>query len=412
MKEVIERCCGLDVHKATLAACIRVSGGGAVATQQVRTFGTTTSELLALRDWLAAHKVTAVAMESTGVYWKPVYYVLEADFDVLLVNAAHIKQVPGRKTDMGDCAWIAQLLAHGLLRGSFVPPPMIRELRDLTRYRKTQIQERTREANRLHKVLQDAGIKLSSVATDILGVSGRAMLEALVHGTTDGEVLAELARGKLRKKLPALRQALAGRFRAHHGFMVGQILAHLEYLDEAIGELSVRIEEILRPFAGALERLMTIPAVKRRTAEVIVAEIGLDMDRFGSAARLTSWAGVCPGNHESAGKRRSGKTRKGSKWLRTALIESGTAASHTKATALGARYRRLASRRGHKKAVLATGRHILEISFHILSSPDATYRELGPDYFDRLHTQRTKRRCLRQLANLGYEVTLSTREAA
>jgi transposase len=279
--------------------------------QEVRTFATTTPELLALRAWLSDQRVTHVAMEATGVYWKPIYYMLEDGFELLLVNPAHFKQVPGRKTDVADCAWLAQLLEHGLLRSSFVPPAPIRELRDLTRYRKSLTEERTRAANRLHKVLQDAGIKLSSVATDMLGVSGRSMLMALVAGTTDPALLADLARGQLRKKLPELRRALTGRFGSHHRFMVSRLLADLDYVEEASADLSRRIEELLAPFAAAVERLITIPGVQRRTAEVMVAEIGADMSRFPSAAHLSSWAGMCPGNHESAGKRRSGKTRRG-----------------------------------------------------------------------------------------------------
>jgi len=411
MDRWIERCCGLDVHKQTVAACVRVPGAQGRRTQEVRTFGTTTPDLLALQDWLAAHQVTHVAMESTGVFWKPVYYVLEARFTVLLVNAAHIKQVPGRKTDVRDCQWIAELLEHGLLRGSFVPPPVIRDLRELTRYRRTQIQERTRVANRLHKVLQDANVKLSNVTHHVLGVSGRAMLDALVAGTTDPDVLADLARGQLRKKLPALRQALTGRFRAHHAFLLGQILAHLDYLEEAIAAVSAHIEEQLRPFAPQVERLMTIPGVQRRTAETILAEIGTDMAVFPTAGHLASWAGMCPGNNESAGKRRSGKTRKGSKWLRTSLIEAANAAARTKATALGARYRRILPHRGHRKAIVAVGRHILEISHHLLRT-DRTYQELGPDYFDRRHAERLQRRCIRQLEQLGLQVTITPASAA
>jgi len=411
MDRWIERCCGLDVHKQTVAACVRVPGAQGRRTQEVRTFGTTTPDLLALQDWLAAHQVTHVAMESTGVFWKPVYYVLEARFTVLLVNAAHVKQVPGRKTDVRDCQWIAELLEHGLLRGSFVPPPVIRDLRELTRYRRTQIQERTRVANRLHKVLQDANVKLSNVTHHVLGVSGRAMLDALVAGTTDPDVLADLARGQLRKKLPALRQALTGRFRAHHAFLLGQILAHLDYLEEAIAAVSAHIEEQLRPFAPQVERLMTIPGVQRRTAETILAEIGTDMAVFPTAGHLASWAGMCPGNDESAGKRRSGKTRKGSKWLRTSLIEAANAAARTKATALGARYRRLLPHRGHRKAIVAVGRHILEISHHLLRT-DRTYQELGPDYFDRRHAERLQRRCIRQLEQLGLQVTITPASAA
>jgi len=340
MERVIERGCGLDVHKKSIAACVRVPGAKGQRVQEVRTFGTTAAELLALRDWLEAHGVSHVAMESTGVYWKPIFYVLEEAFTCVLVNPVHMAKVPGRKTDVQDCVWIAQLLEHGLLRGSFVPPEPIRELRDLTRYRKTIVQERSRAINRLHKILEDADIKLASVATDVLGVSGRAMLDALVQGTTDPDVLADLARGALRKKLPALRQALRGRFRAHHAFVIGQILAHVDYLEEAIEAVSRQIDLLIAPFAEAVERLGTIPGVKKRTAEVIVAEIGVDMSHFPSAAHLASWAGLCPGNNESAGKHRSGATRKGNPWLCTALTESALGAIRHGRGALAARYRR------------------------------------------------------------------------
>ena len=306
MEQLIERVGGLDVHKPTVAACVRMPGVKGTREQHVRTFGTTAAELLALRDWLEALGVTQVAMEITGVYRKPIYYVREERVTCLLVNPAPMKQVPGGKTNVQDCAWIAQLLEHGLLRGSFVPPAPIRELRDLTRYRKVLIQDRTREATRLHKFLEDAGIKLASVATDVLGASGRAMLEALVHGTTDPDVLAELARGKLRAKLPALRQALAGRFRPHHAFLVSQLLAHVDYLDETIATVSERIEVTMAPFAEELARLDTIHGVARRTAEVLIAELGVDMRQFPSERHVASWVGLCPGNNDSAGKHKSG----------------------------------------------------------------------------------------------------------
>lgn len=399
MERIVERGCGVDVHRDTVVACVRVSG-----TQEVRTFGTTAAELLVLRDWLEAHGVTHVAMESTGVYWKPVYYVLEEVATCRLVNAAHVKQVPGRKTDVQDCVWLAQLLEHGLLRGSFVPPEPIRELRDLTRYRKALIQERSREANRLHKVLQDADIKLASVARDILGVSGRAMLEALVQGTTDPAVLADLARGKLRRKRPALRHALAGRFRPHHAFLVSQRLAHVDYLDEAIETLSDQVTELIAPFAGALQTLVTIPGVATRTAEVLVAEVGIDMRRFPSDRHLASWAGLCPGNHESAGKHRSGKTRTGNPWLRTALTEAALGAIRTQGSAFGARYRRLLRHRGHRKAVVAVAHALLRTAYHVLAD-GIPYRDLGPDYFERRHTQRITRRAIRHLEAHGYRVT-------
>jgi len=405
MERLIERVCGLDVHKQTVAACVRVPASKGAREQHVRTFGTTVAELLALRDWLEAHEVTHVAMESTGVYWKPIYYVLEERFTCLLVNAAHVKQVPGRKTDVQDCVWIAQLLEHGLLRGSFVPPAPIRELRDLTRYRKVLIQDRTREANRLHKLLEDAGIKLASVATDILGVSGRAMLEALVRGTTDPEVLAELARGKLRAKLPALRLALRGRFRPHHAFLVSQLLAHLDYVDETITTLSERIEEVIGPFADELARLDTIHGVARRTAEVLIAELGVDMSQFPSDRHLASWAGLCPGNNESAGKHKSGKTRRGNRWLRAALTEAALAAIRTSNSAFTARYRRIMRHRGHKKAVLAVAHAMLVTAYHLLAR-QTTYQELGADYFDRRHGERVTRRAVQLLERQGYRVTL------
>jgi transposase len=405
MEQVFERVCGLDVHKATIAACVRVPGANGKRLQSVQTFGTTTADLLALRDWLDAQGVTHVAMESTGVYWKPVYYVLEERVTCLLVNAAHVKKVPGRKTDVQDCAWLAQLLEHGLLRGSFVPPAPIRELRDLTRYRKSLIQERAREANRVHKMLEDTGIKLATVARDILGMSGRAMLEALVQGTRDPAVLAELARGRMRAKLPALRQALTGHFRPHHAFLTTQILAHLDHLEETIDTLSDRIAAVLAPFADAMQRLDTIPGVNQRTAEVLIAEIGVDMSRFPSDRHLASWAGLCPGNHESAGKHKTGRTRKGNIWLRAGLVEAALGATRTKNSAVAARYRRVLRHRGHKKAIVAVAHNLLITAYHVLAS-HTTYQELGADYYDRRHTERVARRAVQTLEQQGYRVTL------
>ena len=406
MERVIERVAGLDVHKKTVAACVRGPGSHGERIQEVRTFGTTAAELLALRDWLEAHGVTHVAMESTGVYWKPIFYVLEDAFTCVLANAAQIAQVPGRKTDVKDCAWIAQLLEHGLIRGSFVPPAPIRELRDLTRYRKSLIQEHTRQANRLHKVLEDAGIKLASVASDVLGVSGRAMIEALVAGTRDPEVLADLARGNLRKKLPALRQALVGRFRTHHAFLVAQILAHLDYLDESIEAVSQQIDVVIAPFADEVARLDTIHGVNKRTAEVIIAEIGVDMRVFPTAGHLASWAGLCPGNNESAGKHRSGKTRKGDPWLRAALVEAALAAStRSNRSAFGARYRRIMRHRGHKKAVVAVAHAILETAYYLLAR-HTTFQDPGRDYYERRHAERVRRQAVQALERQGYRVTL------
>ena len=405
MERVIERGAALDVHKKSVTACVRVPGPEGGRRQEVQTFGTTAAALLALRDWLSAHGVTHVAMESTGIYWKPIFYVLEEAFTCLLLNAAHVAQLPGRKTDVRDCVWIAQLLEHGLVRGSFVPPAPIRELRDLTRYRKVLIQERTREANRLHKVLEDAGVKLASVATNILGASGRAMLDALVQGTTDPELLAELARGKLRAKLPALRQALAGRFRRHHAFLVSQILGHLDYLDEAIEGVSHQITEVIAPFDTEVQRLDTILGVGPRTAEVVIAELGVDMRIFPTAAHVASWSGLCPGNNESAGKHKSGRTRRGNRWLRTALVEAAHAAIRRPESAYAARYRRIMRHRGHNKAIIAVAHAILVTAYHLLSR-QTTYQELGAHYYDARHAERAKRRAIQALERQGFRVTL------
>ena len=336
MDVLYERCCGLDIHKRTVAACLIVPGPDGRPAKEVRGFGTMTDELLQLADWLAANSVTHVAMESTGVYWKPIWNLLEGQFTLLLVNARHVKAVPGRKTDAKDCEWLADLLRHGLLRGSFVQDRPQRELRELTRYRTSLVQERSAEINRLQKTLEGANIKLGDVATDIMGLSSRQMLAALVGGETDAVVMAQLAQGRLRDKLPARERALAGSIGTHQRFLLARQLAHIDFLDAAIAEVSGEITARLRPFETELERLATIPGVGQRTAEVLVAEIGTDMGRFPTAAHLASWAGMCPGNDESAGKRRSGKTRKGSPWLRSALIEAARAAGRSKRTYLAA----------------------------------------------------------------------------
>src|SRR5437867_8400864 len=406
MDRLVERCAGLDVHKDSVAATVRVPRKDGQRLQETRTFPTTTRGLLTLADWLASYGVTLVGMESTGCYWKPVYYVLEERFECWLLNAQHLRNVPGRKTDDADSAWICQLVEHGLVRPSFVPPKPIRELRDLTRYRKAQIEERVREVQRLDKVLQDAGIKVSSVAAETLGVSVRRMLDALVAGTHDPKVLAELARGRLRRKLPALREALTGRFRSeHHGLLVAQILAHIDYLDETIALLSEQVEQVIAPFSTERELLMTIPGVARLGAEVLIAEIGVDMRIFPSDAHLASWAGQCPGNHESAGKRRSGKHRRGSKWPSTTLTESANTASRSKGTYLSAQYGRLRGRRGPGKATGALRHSILVAAYHILDQ-HVPYHELGADYFDRRSTQQRQKRLIRQLEQLGHKVTL------
>jgi transposase len=413
METLVERCAGLDVHKDSVTACVRVPDEHGRRRAQTRTFPTTTNGLLVLAEWLGSFGVTRVGMESTGCYWKPVWYLLEDRVECWLLNATHLRNVPGRKTDVADAAWIAQLVEHGLVRPSFVPPRPIRELRDLTRYRKTQIHERGREVQRLDKVLQDAGIKLSSVAADVMGVSGRAMLEALVAGAHDPEVLAALAKGRLRAKLPALREALAGRFRTdHHGLLVAQILAHIDYLDETIAGLSARIEQVIAPFAAEVALLDTIPGVDKRAAEVLIAEIGGDMGQFPSAAHLASWAGVCPGNNESAGKHRSGRTRKGSKWLGGCLSEVAKAASRTKGTYLNAQYHRIRGRRGPGRATMAVAHSVLVIAYHVLDQAKP-YQDLGGDYLQqRRSAEHYQRQLVRQLERLGHKVTLEPLEAA
>jgi transposase len=404
MEVIYRRCCGLDVHKKIVVACVLIWEGGKLF-KEIRTFGTMTFELLMLHDWLLAHKATHVAMESTGVYWKPIFNLLEGNFEVLLVNAAHIKAVPGRKTDVKDCEWIANLLSHGLLKGSFIPPQPIRDLRDLTRYRKSLTDERVREVNRLHKLLESANIKLSSVASNVMGVSGRAMLETLISGGTNPEVLAELARGKLRKKLSLLREALKGRFRPHHGFLLGQILSHLDYLDEAIEQLSKEVESQIVPFSKQIDLLKTIPGVDQRVAEAIVAEIGVDMSRFPTHRHLASWAGVCPGNNESAGKHKSGKTRRGDRWLFRVLLEGGWAVTRTKDTYLNSFYHRLAPRRGKKKAIVALVHCLVVIVYHVLKD-QVPYQELGSTYFDQVNVTHIKNHHIRRLESLGFRVTI------
>jgi transposase len=405
MESTVTHGAGIDVHQGTMVVTVRVPADGGRRQVTTQTFGTMTCDLLAIRDWLQTCGVTHVAMESTGIYWRPLYYLLEDQFTVLLVNMQHLKHVPGRKSDVRDSEWLAQLLEWGLLRSSFVPPQPIRDLRDLTRYRKRQIEDRAQEVNRLLRLLEDAGIKLASVATDVMGVSGRAMMAALLRGQTDPAALADLARGVLRRKLPALREALQGRFRAHHAFLLTQILSKVDFLEEAIEHLTTEIDEHLRPFEAAIARLMTIPGIARRNATTIFAETGGDMTRFPTAAHLCSWGAICPGQNESGGKRRSGKLREGNRYLRGALIEAGLAATRARGTALQARYYRIKRHRGHKKAVVATAHQILEISYYLLRD-NVTYRELGADYFDRRDRDRTLRRNVKQLEALGFKVTL------
>jgi transposase len=401
-----ECCCGLDVHKESVTACVLWAEGKGKKRKEKRQFGTMTQDLLALSDWLQASGVTHVAMESTGVYWKPVWNILEGQFEVLLVNAQHIKAVPGRKTDQNDAEWIADLLQHGLLRSSFVPPTPIRELRDLTRYRVSLAQECNRIANRIQKVLEDANIKLASVATDALGASGRAMLKAMIEGEEDVEKLAEMSRGLLRNKIAELRRALEGRLRSHHRFLLKELLEHLEFVESKMARLEREIGEHLRPFEEKVERLCTIPGVEWVTASGLIAEIGVNMEQFPDAEHLASWAGLCPGSYESAGKRKSGKTRKGSAWLRRCLCQAAWAVSTKKNNYLSALYRRLAARRGKKRAIIAVAHTLLQIAYYILREGKC-YRELGADYFDSLHPNRTKRYLVKRLERLGFQVSLT-----
>ena len=373
--DIIHACCaGLDVHKKTVVACIRVIGPDGAISREVRTFGTMTGELLALSDWLAAHGVGHIAMESTGVYWKPIFNLLEGSFKVILVNAHHLKQVPGRKTDVKDAEWIAQLLQYGLLSPSFIPPPNVRELRDLTRQRTQIVRDHSAVANRIQKVLEDANIKLASVASDVLGVSGRAMIRALIDGQDDPDRLADLAKRSLRGKIPELKLALHGRITEHHRFLLRALMDQIESLEGLIARFDAQIEQRMAPLVEATQRLRGIPGVGLQAAEVIVAELGTDMTVFPTAGNLSSWAGMCPGNNESAGKKRSGKTTKGSQWLRTTLVQVAWAASHTKETIFSACYQRWAKRLGRKKALIAVAHKILVVIYHLLKNL-TDYRE-------------------------------------
>jgi len=405
MEVVHPRCCGLDVHKETVVACVMISQGRTVE-KVVRTFQTHTSELLRLSDWLSEQQVSHVAMESTGVLWKPIYNVLEGQFELLLVNAQHIKAVPGRKTDVKDAEWIADLLRHGLVRGSFVPNREQREVRDLTRYRATLLQDRARQVNRLHKVLQDANLKLSNVISDITGVSAREMLAALLKGQRDVAVLAQMARGKMREKQTPLQEALTGRFTGHHAFLVGELLAHIDYLDAAVERLNQQIEARLRPFEADIQRLDTIPGINRLTAQVLLAEIGSDWSRFPTDKHLASWVALCPGQDQSAGRRRSGKTRDGNRWLRQALVEAAQGARHTKHSYFKAQYARIARRRGSNKAIFAVAHSILVVAYHV-HTEQTPYQDLGENYYDERQRQAVQRNLVKRLEGLGFQVQLS-----
>ncbi len=403
---IMHRCCaGLDVHKQTVECCVRRVEAEGTLHEVVRQFGTMTDDLLELVASLKAQGVTQVAMESTGVFWKPIYNVLEQHLEVLLVNPQHCKQVPGRKTDVKDCQWLAELLQYGLLRGSFIPPRWQRDLRDLTRERKQLTDEQTRVANRIHKVLEDGNIKLGSVATDILGVSGRAMLQALMAGEQDAEKLADLAVGKLRGKIPELRRALRGQVSDHHRFQLQLHWEHLCRLDGLLDRLNQRIAQLAQPYRKQIELLDEIPGVDQQGAQAVIAEVGVEMAVFASEGSCCAWAGICSGNNESAGKRRSGRTRKGDRWLRHTLAMAAQGASHTKGSYLAARYRRLAARRGKQRATIAVAHTILRIVYHMLKG-GVHYRELGADYLDRQHPERVKRYLVDRLQRLGYHVKL------
>jgi len=397
-------CAGLDVHKKTVVAAIIVPDGQAGLRKEVRTFGTMTADLLGLSDWLLSFGVTHVAMESTGEYWKPIYNILEENFEVLLVNARHIKQVSGRKTDVMDAEWIADLLRHGLLRSSFIPPVGQRELRELTRHRTNFVRERASVVNRIQKTLESANIKLASVASNVMGVSGRAMLEAIVAGTTNATEMAGLAKGRLREKREQLDKALEGRVKPHHRFVLAELLCQVDSLDESIARFDAEIEKYCHPFEEEVELLDTIPGVAQRIAEVIVSEIGSDMSRFPTADHLAAWAGVAPGNNESAGKRYSGTTRHGDRALTVALLQAAHAAARTRNTYLSAQYHRLAGRRGKKRAIVAVAHSILVISYHIIQRKEP-YRDLGGDYFDQRRPEATAKRLLIRLQHLGYDIS-------
>jgi transposase len=407
MEVVHVRCAGMDVAKKDAKVCVRVAGAGRrKTTETVSTWASTTNQVLALREHLLAEQVTCVVMEATGDYWKPFYYLLEdAGFEVLLVNARHARNLPGRKSDVSDATWLAQLGAHGLVRGSFVPPEPIRQLRDLTRARTAITRERGREIQRLEKLLEDAGIKLSSVASEITGVSGRAMLEAMIAGERDPEALANLARRRLRSKIPALTEALTGRFTEHHAFLAR---VHLDLIDrhtQAIEEITDRIEVVIEPFQGFRQLICTIPGIGQGTADVVVAETGADMTRFPTAGHLASWAGTCPGSNESAGRVKSTKTRPGNPYLQGALGAAAMACAQNPGTYLGARYRRIASRRGPQKANVAIQHSMLTAIWH-MGRTGTLYDDPGADFFTRLHPGRAKNRALHQLEAMGYQVTL------
>ena len=411
MHVVYAHCAGLDVHKKTVSVCVSVCETEGAKRQQTRVFGTCTRDLLALADWLKEHGVNQVAMEATGVYWRPVWEVLEGQFEQMLVNPQHIKAVPGRKTDTQDCEWITDLLQHGLLKGSFVPPTPIQDLRDLTRYRAELRQSQNRVANRIQKLLEQANLKLSSVASNALGVSGRQMLEAIIAGQENPPQLAQMARGKLKSKIPQLEQALEGRVREHHRFLLAEYLDEWEALGERIRRMEDKIDKHIGFFESAVTLWQTLPGVDRVTACNLVAEIGVDMKQFPTGQHLASWAGLCPGHHESAGKRKSGQTRDGNKWLRRSLCQAAWAVTRKKNCYLSAQFKRLAARRGVKRAVMAVAHTMLIIAYHMLKTGQG-YHELGGNYLEQINKHQLQRYFVKRLQRLGLKVTLEPTTAA
>lgn len=408
MRRIRDRVAGLDVHRDSVVACARVIDHDGVIVEELERFSTTTAGVAELGAWLLDRGATTVAMEATGVYWKPVYYGLEAMFEELWVcNATHVKNVPGRKTDLADAAWLADVVAHGMVRASFVPPPPIRELRELSRYRKTQIDARGREIQRLEKVLQDACVKLTSVASTVWSKSSRAMIEALIAGERDPAVLADMAKGRMRPKIAELTEALAAHWGTHHSVVAARIIAHIDFLDATISELTTAIGDRLGPFADLIQRMIEVPGIDTLSAEVIIAETGGDMSRFPTSAQLCAWAGVAPGAHESAGKRRRVRTRPGGRWLRRTLVEAAKSASRSKGSYANAQYHRIAARRGPNKATVAVAHSILTVLWHLMNDPELRYHDLGGDYFHRRQDpQREAQRLLRRLSDLGYQATI------
>jgi transposase len=410
MQIIHQNVAGLDVHKKSVVAATIVQLANGTWHREKRSFGTMTADLLLLSDWLVGQDVTHVAMESTGEYWKPIFNILEEGFQVILVNAQHLSRVPGRKTDQADAEWISELLQYGLLKPSFIPPPGQRELRELTRARTSFVRERSNLVNRLQKVLESANIKLASVASDIMGVSSRAMLQALMDEKATPQEIAELAKGRMREKRELLARALDGRMKPHHRFVLTELLCQIDSLEETIARFDQEINEHCRPFEEAVDLLDTIPGIAHRSAEIIVSEIGTDMDRFPSAAHLAAWAGVAPGNYESAGKHYSGRTRQGNKPLGAALTQAAQAAAHTKDTYLSAQFQRLAARRGKKRAIVAVAHSILVIAYHLIRRK-VTYQDLGGNYFDQHNAEATQRHLVSRLEHLGYQVTLTPASA-